>query len=62
MVADPNSKENLRRRYNVVRKYVNGEPSRIIRREVCLADALAHCKHPATQVEGVYFDTYIEIK
>ena len=48
------------RMYKVIRFYINGR-KRIMKKNLTLAEAQAHCRDPKTRKEGVFFDGYAEM-
>jgi hypothetical protein len=48
-------------KYNIVRFFANNQPSLIVKRNVTLEDAKAHCNDPSTRKPGAYFDGYTEV-
>jgi hypothetical protein len=48
------------KRYNIVRMFADERPSLIVRRNVTLETAQAHCKREDTHQKDVWFDGYEE--
>ena len=45
--------------YNIVRFYrADGRPQKVVKRNLTLDEARAHCCNPSTMKEGVWFDGF----
>jgi len=56
---DTKNKMNEQQLYKIIRFYrADGRPRKVIKRNLTLDEAQAHCRNPATSKAGVWFDGY----